>query len=244
MPRPQLYAHLFQLKQRFRVHQVSLVHAAFVIEDSDVNGHRRGCLSLIVVNIPVVITTTIGLVGEPDQVRTGETPLYSGSARHEPPEQWSSCMDIIIPTKPEENLLRVKSWTGPESNGCPQNQSGKAFIMHGPLGLGRDLNEAGMVGVCFSFGARLVTIVRHRSPIVGGGDERRKLVSHRHGPGGQGPRRRTTGKETANRMTAQRVGSEWIKLKLKDERKEPSRAISTRGSGQSPRTQRARDGEK
>ncbi|KAJ6587931.1 hypothetical protein B0H19DRAFT_896548, partial [Mycena capillaripes] len=46
---------------------VSIVHATFILRDNDaripISGVVEGCLSLIVANIPVVITTTIDIVG-------------------------------------------------------------------------------------------------------------------------------------------------------------------------------------
>ncbi|KAJ6492291.1 hypothetical protein C8R45DRAFT_990848 [Mycena sanguinolenta] len=49
---------------------VSLVHASFVLTDDDIkmpfSGIVECCLSLVVANIPVIITTTIDIVGQPD----------------------------------------------------------------------------------------------------------------------------------------------------------------------------------
>ncbi|KAJ7922281.1 hypothetical protein B0H13DRAFT_1865867 [Mycena leptocephala] len=61
---------------------VSLVHAAFILTHHKmkifISAMVEDCLSLIVANIPVVITTTIDIVGEPDQVQTGKSaPLTS-----------------------------------------------------------------------------------------------------------------------------------------------------------------------
>ncbi|KAJ7793821.1 hypothetical protein B0H13DRAFT_1935385 [Mycena leptocephala] len=58
-----------------RLSSVSLVHSAFILTDDDKKilisaiVQIQDCLSLIVANIPVIITTTIDIVGEPDQVR-------------------------------------------------------------------------------------------------------------------------------------------------------------------------------
>ncbi|KAJ7922283.1 hypothetical protein B0H13DRAFT_2267548 [Mycena leptocephala] len=58
---------------------VSLVHAAFILRDKDVKifisaiVEIQDCLSLIVANIPVVITTTIDIVGEPGQDQIGKS---------------------------------------------------------------------------------------------------------------------------------------------------------------------------
>ncbi|KAJ7847067.1 hypothetical protein B0H13DRAFT_1907441 [Mycena leptocephala] len=58
---------------------VSLVHAAFILRDEDMKilisaiVEIQDCLSLVVANIPVVITTTIDIVGEPHQVQTGKS---------------------------------------------------------------------------------------------------------------------------------------------------------------------------
>ncbi|KAJ6586003.1 hypothetical protein B0H19DRAFT_925285, partial [Mycena capillaripes] len=53
---------------------VSLVHTAFILKDYDfkipISGIVEGCVSLIVANIPVIIVTTIDIVGEKDHVRT------------------------------------------------------------------------------------------------------------------------------------------------------------------------------
>ncbi|KAF7358665.1 hypothetical protein MSAN_01205500 [Mycena sanguinolenta] len=49
---------------------VSLVHASFVLLDDDIqmpfSGIVEGCLSLVVANIPVIVTTTIDIVGQPE----------------------------------------------------------------------------------------------------------------------------------------------------------------------------------
>ncbi|KAJ7922315.1 hypothetical protein B0H13DRAFT_1707824 [Mycena leptocephala] len=56
---------------------VSLVHSAFILTDDDkkilISAIVEDCLSLIVANIPVIITTTIDIVGEPDQAQTGKS---------------------------------------------------------------------------------------------------------------------------------------------------------------------------
>ncbi|KAJ7922282.1 hypothetical protein B0H13DRAFT_1509828, partial [Mycena leptocephala] len=56
---------------------VSLVHAVFILTHYDtmifISAIVEDCLSLIVANIPVVITTMIDIVGEPDQVQTGKS---------------------------------------------------------------------------------------------------------------------------------------------------------------------------
>ncbi|KAJ7818059.1 hypothetical protein B0H14DRAFT_2840670 [Mycena olivaceomarginata] len=60
---------------------VSLVHAVLMIR----GGHRKvliaglveDSLSLIIANIPVVVTTVINIVGEEDQSRTSRTPPFS-----------------------------------------------------------------------------------------------------------------------------------------------------------------------
>ncbi|KAJ6585977.1 hypothetical protein B0H19DRAFT_858461, partial [Mycena capillaripes] len=53
---------------------VSVVHVAFIVRYADmkipISEVVQGCISLIVANIPVVITTTIDIVGEPDHART------------------------------------------------------------------------------------------------------------------------------------------------------------------------------
>ncbi|KAJ7933075.1 hypothetical protein B0H13DRAFT_2511545, partial [Mycena leptocephala] len=55
---------------------VSLVHGAFILRDDDmkilISAMVEACLSLIVANIPVIITT-IDIVGEPHQVQTGKS---------------------------------------------------------------------------------------------------------------------------------------------------------------------------
>ncbi|KAJ7205100.1 hypothetical protein B0H12DRAFT_1160677 [Mycena haematopus] len=55
---------------------VSLSHATFILKDDDIripfSGIAEGCLSLIVANIPVIITTTIDIVGQPDSRETAE----------------------------------------------------------------------------------------------------------------------------------------------------------------------------
>ncbi|KAJ6569764.1 hypothetical protein DFH09DRAFT_1080489 [Mycena vulgaris] len=55
---------------------VLLVHATFILRDYDfkilISGIVEGCLSLIVANIPVIITSTIDIVGEQDHVRTAQ----------------------------------------------------------------------------------------------------------------------------------------------------------------------------
>ncbi|KAF8192399.1 hypothetical protein K438DRAFT_1970198 [Mycena galopus ATCC 62051] len=49
---------------------VSLVHASLIFKDDDIgmpfSGIVEGCLGLIVANIPVIITTTIDIVGDPE----------------------------------------------------------------------------------------------------------------------------------------------------------------------------------
>ncbi|KAJ7922316.1 hypothetical protein B0H13DRAFT_125073 [Mycena leptocephala] len=56
---------------------VSLVHSAFLLTHANmkilISAIVEGCVSLIVANIPVVITTTIDIVGEPDQAQTGKS---------------------------------------------------------------------------------------------------------------------------------------------------------------------------
>ncbi|KAF7328456.1 hypothetical protein MSAN_02482100 [Mycena sanguinolenta] len=55
---------------------VSVVHASFILKDDDVkipfSGMVEACLSLIVANIPVLITTTIDIVGQPKPGVTAE----------------------------------------------------------------------------------------------------------------------------------------------------------------------------
>ncbi|KAJ6480052.1 hypothetical protein DFH09DRAFT_1214764 [Mycena vulgaris] len=55
---------------------VSLVHATFMLRDHDfkilLSGIVEGCLSLIVANIPVIITSTMDIVGEQDRVPTAQ----------------------------------------------------------------------------------------------------------------------------------------------------------------------------
>ncbi|KAJ7847070.1 hypothetical protein B0H13DRAFT_2285643 [Mycena leptocephala] len=58
---------------------VSLVHAVFILTHYDTMifisaiVEIQACLSLIVANIPVIITTTIDIVGEPDQAQIGKS---------------------------------------------------------------------------------------------------------------------------------------------------------------------------
>ncbi|KAJ6534973.1 hypothetical protein B0H19DRAFT_964045, partial [Mycena capillaripes] len=62
---------------------VSIVHAVFILRDDDaripISEVVEACLSLIVANIPVVITTTIDIVGDADhgQGRTSQTGRFS-----------------------------------------------------------------------------------------------------------------------------------------------------------------------
>ncbi|KAJ6473790.1 hypothetical protein C8R45DRAFT_907538 [Mycena sanguinolenta] len=55
---------------------VSLVHASFILKDDDIgipfSGVVECCLSLIVANIPVIIATTIDIVGHPEPGETGQ----------------------------------------------------------------------------------------------------------------------------------------------------------------------------
>ncbi|KAJ6559750.1 hypothetical protein B0H19DRAFT_1145734 [Mycena capillaripes] len=57
---------------------VSLVHASFILKDDDIripfSGILEGCLSLVVANIPVIITTMIDIIGESD---SGQTANFS-----------------------------------------------------------------------------------------------------------------------------------------------------------------------
>ncbi|KAJ6473828.1 hypothetical protein C8R45DRAFT_835143 [Mycena sanguinolenta] len=55
---------------------LSLVHAGFIVKNNDIGIRFSGivecCLSLIVANIPVIITTTMGIVGQPEPGATAE----------------------------------------------------------------------------------------------------------------------------------------------------------------------------
>ncbi|KAF8192296.1 hypothetical protein K438DRAFT_1829970, partial [Mycena galopus ATCC 62051] len=55
---------------------VSLVHASLIFKNDDIgmpfSGIIEGCLGLIVANIPVIITTTIDIVGDPEPGETAE----------------------------------------------------------------------------------------------------------------------------------------------------------------------------
>ncbi|KAJ6473819.1 hypothetical protein C8R45DRAFT_404995 [Mycena sanguinolenta] len=55
---------------------LSLVHAGFILKDNDIETRFSSiaecCLSLIVANIPVIITTTMDIVGQPEPGATAE----------------------------------------------------------------------------------------------------------------------------------------------------------------------------
>ncbi|KAJ6473813.1 hypothetical protein C8R45DRAFT_1163147 [Mycena sanguinolenta] len=55
---------------------LSLVHAGFILKDNDIGTRFSSiaecCLSLIVANIPVIITTTMDIVGQPEPGATAE----------------------------------------------------------------------------------------------------------------------------------------------------------------------------
>ncbi|KAJ7753174.1 hypothetical protein B0H16DRAFT_1544698 [Mycena metata] len=126
---------------------VSLVHAAFILKDYDmkilISAIVEACLSLIVANIPVVITTTIDVVGEPDHAQNGETVQFSSIFWFSEAQQ-TGAMELHTIAKESPDAVKPSYPQTPENStwnqnnlparerlsiGCPQN---RVFIT-GPL---------------------------------------------------------------------------------------------------------------
>ncbi|KAJ7795417.1 hypothetical protein B0H14DRAFT_2532344 [Mycena olivaceomarginata] len=90
----------------------SLTHASFILKDDDLripfSGVIEGCLSLIVANIPVIITTTIDIVGQPLHGETAKfsTIFWLGNAE-------TAAAGIQLQTIGEETTghMSSESWT-------------------------------------------------------------------------------------------------------------------------------------
>ncbi|KAJ6580887.1 hypothetical protein B0H19DRAFT_1251167 [Mycena capillaripes] len=105
---------------------VSLVHAAYILK----RGHIRvlisavteDCVSLIVANIPVVVTTMVDIVGEGDQVGTSQTARFTSMFWFSEAETTAGAMELqaITEESPEARLAYAKST--PDTSDLPVSE--------------------------------------------------------------------------------------------------------------------------
>ncbi|KAK7031664.1 hypothetical protein R3P38DRAFT_2925035 [Favolaschia claudopus] len=88
---------------------VSLVHAAFILQKGGIkvviSALVEDCFSLIVANIPVVVTTMVDIVGDADQVRTNRTTPFSGMF------WWSDISTTVPGVFSEGSILALRTPT-------------------------------------------------------------------------------------------------------------------------------------
>jgi hypothetical protein len=153
-----MFAGLFLAK--LTAHQVSLVHAVLILRTGssqatiagivEVRARSPGifiiltvgytadiciqiCISLIVANIPVIVTTMVDIVGDKDQPRTSETPPFSSifwyresvttTTRHVPTEGAAVDLPMHLVGEESGDNLQLQYTKTIEVTPTPSNQN-------------------------------------------------------------------------------------------------------------------------